>query len=121
MLEDRLDLEPEFLLRKWYQPRRFMDGPLLPGSAIQPDFGLLLHMLERAVDCFLAHPVRPMRIGQVAGDENLARPHLLQQLTDDLDVRRTDGILPDLARLIERQVEEPRGGARETDGLESTD
>src|SRR3954463_709604 len=100
MLEDRLDLEPQLLLRERNEPGGFMDRPLLPGPAIQPDLrarsrdgirraathvpivaarGLRITVaarvdvggadqLQRSVDGLLAHAMRAMRIGQIAGD-----------------------------------------------------
>src|SRR5690606_17028208 len=37
VLEDRLDLETQFLLRERDEPGGLGDGPLLPRAAIQPD------------------------------------------------------------------------------------
>src|SRR5690348_1777627 len=45
-------------------------------------------------------------IGEIAGDEDVLRPDLFEQRADDADILRPDSILPNFARLIERQVEE---------------
>src|SRR5690242_16918648 len=37
MLEDRLNLESQFLLRERHEPGCVVDRPLLPGAAIEPD------------------------------------------------------------------------------------
>src|SRR5690242_11854240 len=63
--------------------------------------------------------MRAVRIGQVAGDEDQLRLELLEQLPDDRHVRRPNGVLADLACLIERQVEEARRAARQADGLDA--
>ena len=39
VLEDRLDLEPQLLLRERHQPRRLGHRPLLPGAAVEPHLG----------------------------------------------------------------------------------
>src|ERR671935_1636284 len=40
VLEDRLDLEPQLLLRHRHEPRRLRHRPLLPRAAVEPDLGV---------------------------------------------------------------------------------
>src|SRR5688500_4977754 len=109
MLEDRLDLQAQLFLRKRDQPGRFVDGPLLPGATVEPGLGLLLHLGQGPVDGFLAHTVRAVRIREIARDEDVGGLDLVDEVANDLDVRRTYGILLDLSRLVERQIEETSG------------
>src|SRR5258708_2270005 len=122
MLEDCLDLESQLLLSHRNQPRGLGDTPLLPRTAIQPDLGARNRdLLERAVDRFLAHPVRAMRIREISGDEDDLRADLFQQRAHDGDVGGTNGILAHLAGLIERQVEKTSVLSPEAHDLESRD
>ena len=121
MLEDRLDLERQLFLRQRYEGCRFRYRPLLPCAAIEPDFRtfggcciLTVHFDDRGVDRFLAHAVRAMWIGKVAGDKNDFRLQFAQQIGDDAHVGGTDRILAHLACLIKRQVEKARVAARES-------
>src|SRR5215208_6244757 len=71
VLEDRLDLEPQFLLAHRDEPARLRDVPLLPRAAVEPHLGAREgELLERLVDGFLAHAVRTVRVREVAGHED---------------------------------------------------
>src|SRR4030095_16992654 len=75
MLEDRADLEPELLLGHRHQEVRLGDRPLLPGAAVEPLLGRPpVVARERARYCLVAHAVRAVRIGEIAGDEEEVRP-----------------------------------------------
>ena len=123
MLEDRLDLEPELLLRERDQPGGLGHGPFLPGTAVQPHLGPPAarrdEIAERALDRLLAHPVGTVWIGQVAGDEDEVGRHLFEQRPHDGDVRGADRRLLDRPGLVERQVEETRGAIVEPEGPDS--
>jgi len=89
----------------------FFRLPFLPGAAIEPDFaGLhpiaIRQSLERFEDGGETHPMRPVRVGEIAGGVNLVRLGLLQQLHHDLDVGFTERRLAHPAGLVEREVEE---------------
>src|SRR5882672_8292562 len=110
VLEDRADLPPQLLLGEGDEDVGVRDRPFLPRAAVIPDVGrrLSLVSLERALHRFVAHAVGSVRIGEIGGDEHDVRPHFLEELLDDLDVTGGDGILPDLAGLVEGKVEESR-------------
>ena len=97
VLEDRLDLEPELLLRERHQPGGLGDRPLLPRAAVQPYLGppaARRHVLgERPIDGLLAHPVGTVRIGEVAGDEHQMRVDLRRSSATIAHVRRPDRAL----------------------------
>ena len=75
---------------------------------------LTVHLDDRRIDRFLAHPVGAVRIGEIAGDKNDFRLQLAQQICDNAHIGGTDWILAHLACLIERQIEKARVAARES-------
>ena len=80
VLEDRADLEPQLLLRHRHQEVGLGHRPLLPRAAVEPDLRRLAAVaLERALDRLLAHAVRAVRVGEVAGDQDDLGPQLLEQ------------------------------------------
>src|SRR6185437_2129409 len=96
-----------------------------PRAAIEPDFGCrsgacsLLSLGERAINGLLAHPMRAVRIREVAGDEDQIGLELVEKRADDADVGRSDGILANLSRSIERQVEKARIAHGESKDLDA--
>src|SRR5687767_6686658 len=119
VLEDRLDLELQLILRQRHEPGRFGDRPLLPRATVQPDLRTRRETGQRAIDRFLAHAMRAVRIRQIAGHEDQVGTTLVQQLPDDSNVVVADRVFADLAGAVERQVEKPCLAVRETDGLEA--
>src|SRR5690606_17250428 len=87
MAEDRHDLTPELLSGEGDEDIGFGDRPLLPGAAIVPGLRRLAAvLLECQLDRLLAHPVRAMGVGEVAGDEDQIRAVLLEEGECQLDV-----------------------------------
>src|SRR5690606_12497876 len=67
VLEDRHDLLPQLLLGHGLQHVRLRHRPLLPRAAVVPDLRRRAGVaLERPLDRFLAHAVRPVRVREVA-------------------------------------------------------
>src|SRR6185437_8058799 len=125
VLENRLDLESQLLLRQRHEPRGFGKRPLLPGAAIEPDFrrrntardGTLSG--ERTIDRLLAHPVRAVRIREIAGNEDQVGLELIEQRADDADVGGAHRILAYLPGSIEWQVEKARIVGRESEDCDA--
>ena len=110
VLEDRLDLEPQLLLAT-AAPARWPRSPATPArrrDRARPPGGVPGISRERPVDRLLAHAVGAVRIGEVAGDEDQVGADLLEQRAHDGHVGGADRVLPHLAGLVERQVEEAR-------------
>src|SRR5262245_40919782 len=76
---------------------------------------------QRAIDRFLTHTMRAVRIGEITRDEDVLRSHLLQNPANDRHVLRTDRILAHLPGLVERQVQESSGAPIEADDLDAAD
>ena len=87
--------------------------PLHPGTAVEPDIGLLQPGLARFFQLpdglqgrLGTHPVSAVRVGQVTGHVNLVGFDFQHQLFDDVDICLRAGVLLHAAALIERQVQE---------------
>src|SRR5947209_7702164 len=63
--------------------------------------------------------MRAVRIGEIAGHEDVLRPNLLEQLVHDRDVLWSDLFLTDLAGLIKGKVEKACRRPRQTDSFDS--
>src|SRR5690606_15081200 len=88
-------------------------------AAVEPDLGLWsLILRERPFDRLLALAMRTVWVREVARHVDDVGPKLVEQLADDAHVRRTHRVLPDLARLVERQVQEAAGIARDPERLD---
>src|SRR6188508_3639010 len=120
MLENRLDLEAQLVLRQRHEPRGLGDGPFLPCAAIQPDLRTLVEPNERAVDRLFAHPMRSVRIGEISSDEDQVWPPLIEELPDDAHVFVADRVLAYATRAVKRKIEETGFVPREADRLEPT-
>src|ERR1019366_10072159 len=105
MLEDRLDLAPQLVLRQRYKYISFLYVPLLPRSAIVPYLRLLSGIFRKsALNCLETHAVSSVRVAQIARNENVRRPSLLDQREGFGDVLRTDWILPRFSGLVKRKI-----------------
>src|SRR5687768_13649751 len=65
--------------------------------------------------------MRAVRVGQITRDVDDLRLHAIEQLANDAYVIGTDRVLPDLAGLVERQVQEDAALAADADGLDAAD
>ena len=121
VLEDRLDLEPQLFLRQRHEPRGFVDRPLLPRAAIEPDFRACGNDSSASARSIASLHMRCVPCGsdRSPATKIMSGLNLLEQRAHDLHVRRPDRILVHLAGLVERQVEEARGAPRQADGLDA--
>src|SRR6202171_6064775 len=122
MLEDRHLLRPQLVFGERDKHVGLGDLPLLPRAAIVPHLGRPTRVFgERALNGFETHPVSAVRVREITRDEYQLRLLFLEQLENDADILRANGILLHLPGLIEGQVEEARLLALHPERLDAGD
>ena len=113
MFEDGVALGSQLFRADGYSHLDVLNFPFSPGSAVHPDAAIfqpfcsgLFFQVDGCKDGVCADTVCTVGVGQVAGHEDLVRCYLAQQVAYNLHVGFADGVLLNLACLVEGQVEE---------------
>src|SRR5262245_54817363 len=110
MHEDSFALFQQVARRKGDGDFDFVQGIFLPRAAIEEDFWPIavsrFVLLDRSKDGLGTDAVRAVRIGEIAGDIDLLRIELFEQVANDADILGGNWLFGDGAGAIKGQVEE---------------